>query len=292
MHQLRFQKGKALWWVLLLAAIAAGAAYYFYFLQSPEPEPEPPALLPPTVSPAPAEPEPEPEPEPVIPTPPETEPEAPVELVEPLPALPESDDEALEVAGELLGETPARTYLVTEGVLPRLVAAVDALTKEELPQNVLPVRAPGGEFEVTADGVSEEINPETGLPEPQFILDPVNFQRYTSQVEVFEAVDTGALLAQYRRYYPLLQQSYRQLGYSEGDFDDRLLQVIDHLLATPEPDRPVRLVKPEAFYEFADPELEALTAGQKLLVRMGPSNAARVKAKLAEIRDALQTQRE
>lgn len=290
MQQRRFHKGKALWWALLLAVIAAGAVYYLYFMQPREPAPEPPTLPPPVVSQPAAEPEPEPEPERL--PPPATEPEAPVEVIEPLPALPESDDEALAAAGELLGETPARTYLVTDAVLPRLVAAVDALTNEELPQNVLPVRAPGGEFEATADGVSEDINPETGLPEPQFILDPVNFQRYTSQVEVLEAIDTEALIGQYRRYYPLLQQSYSELGYPDGEFDDRLLQVIDHLLATPEPERPVRLIKPEAFYEFADPELEALSAGQKLLIRMGPSNAARVKAKLSEIRNALQTQRE
>jgi hypothetical protein len=68
--------------------------------------------------------------------------------------------------------------------------------------------------------------------------------------------------------------------------------VIQHLLDTPEPARPVRLVKPEASYVFEDPELEALSAGQKILIRMGPSNAERVKAKLSEIREALQTQRE
>ena len=37
-------------------------------------------------------------------------------------------------------------------------------------------------------------------------------------------------------------------------------------------------------YTFADPTLEALPAGQKLLLRMGPDNAAVVKAKLKELR--------
>jgi hypothetical protein len=40
-------------------------------------------------------------------------------------------------------------------------------------------------------------------------------------------------------------------------------------------------------YEFDDPELEDLSAGQKLLVRMGPENAAVLKAKLREIRREL-----
>jgi hypothetical protein len=37
-------------------------------------------------------------------------------------------------------------------------------------------------------------------------------------------------------------------------------------------------------YEFADPKLQALTSGQKLLLRMGSVNERRVKSRLAEIR--------
>ena len=51
--------------------------------------------------------------------------------------------------------------------------------------------------------------------------------------------------------------------------------MIDHLLATPEIEGPIRLVQPKVLYEFADPELEARSAGQKLLLRMGAANAAR-----------------
>jgi hypothetical protein len=40
-------------------------------------------------------------------------------------------------------------------------------------------------------------------------------------------------------------------------------------------------------YEFADPELEALSAGQKVLIRIGPENAALIKAKLRDLRREL-----
>jgi hypothetical protein len=40
-------------------------------------------------------------------------------------------------------------------------------------------------------------------------------------------------------------------------------------------------------YKFADPGLESMSAGQKLLLRMGPDNAARVKAKLKAVRDLI-----
>jgi hypothetical protein len=40
-------------------------------------------------------------------------------------------------------------------------------------------------------------------------------------------------------------------------------------------------------YQFADPELERRSAGQKVMMRMGADNARRVKAKLREIRREL-----
>jgi hypothetical protein len=63
--------------------------------------------------------------------------------------------------------------------------------------------------------------------------------------------------------------------------------VIDHLLAARLIEGPVKLVQRKVLYEFADPELEALSAGQKIMIRIGPENAARLKAKLLEIRREL-----
>ena len=96
----------------------------------------------------------------------------------------------------------------------------------------------------------------------------------------------AALVMLYQRYYPLFQQAYSENG-GEGSFNDRLLEMIDHLLETPDIPAPIYLTKPEAVYVFEDPALEAMTAGQKILVRMGPVNAAIVKEKLAEIKAEL-----
>jgi hypothetical protein len=295
MSPIRAQSGKALLWILLLAALAGGAIYYFYVLNNVPEVGE--APLPPPISKERERPGPATDEEDSVSSMPlessRDSREAPVpETAEPLPALAESDAAVRETADELLGQETARKNLVTEGVISRFVATIDALTLDELPKNIMPVEDPVGDFEVVSEGPSQDINPETGLPETRYVLDSSNFQRYATQVEILEAVDTRSLVGQYHRYYPLLQQSYRELGYPEGEFNDRLGEVIQHLLDTPEPARPVRLVKPEASYVFEDPELEALSAGQKILIRMGPSNAERVKAKLSEIREALQTQRE
>jgi hypothetical protein len=40
-------------------------------------------------------------------------------------------------------------------------------------------------------------------------------------------------------------------------------------------------------WEYADPALEARSAGQKTLVRMGPDHTRRLKAKLREVRRQL-----
>ena len=47
---------------------------------------------------------------------------------------------------------------------------------------------------------------------------------------------------------------------------------------------PVRIEQRKVLYEFSAPELESRSAGQKILIRIGSANAARVKAKLREIR--------
>jgi hypothetical protein len=96
--------------------------------------------------------------------------------------------------------------------------------------------------------------------------------------------DHDELIATYRRFYPLMQEAFAQLGYPDGYFNDRVIAVIDHLLATPEPEEPIRLVQPHVLYKFADPELEALSSGQKLLIRMGPDHAARIRDFLTELR--------
>jgi hypothetical protein len=118
-------------------------------------------------------------------------------------------------------------------------------------------------------------------------LDQRNFARYKPMVAAIEHVDMKQLGAMYIHYYPLFQESYQNLGYPNGYFNDRLVEVIDNLLATPEPKQPIQLVRPNVMYTFADPALESRSAGQKLLMRMGPENAKAIKAKLIELRAAI-----
>jgi hypothetical protein len=97
------------------------------------------------------------------------------------------------------------------------------------------------------------------------------------------------------RLYPLFQQAYAELGHGNRHFNDRLVEVIDHLLAAAELEGPVPLVRPEVrepipaqegrvLWSYADPRLEAMSAGHKMMVRVGRENEARLKAKLRDVR--------
>jgi hypothetical protein len=120
-----------------------------------------------------------------------------------------------------------------------------------------------------------------------FVLGPDNYQRYDALVAMLSDADVDSVVAMYRRFYPLFQESYERLGYPDAYFNDRLIEVIDHLLATPERQGPVKLVRPHVLYRFADPGLEALSSGEKLLLRMGNEHALQVKQVLREFRSHL-----
>jgi hypothetical protein len=114
-----------------------------------------------------------------------------------------------------------------------------------------------------------------------------NATRYAPYLKTLQALDTAPLVALYVRNYPAFQQAYRDLGYPNGYFNDRLVDVIDHLLAAPEVQTPVTVLQPRVLYEYANPDLEARSAGQKALLRLGPEGERAAKAKLREIRRAL-----
>ena len=272
-----------LWLTGIILILLGLAAWFFLGSREPAVEEAPPPVV--VVEEAPAPP-PAPVEEPVVEE--EAVAEEPVIEEPPLPDLAASDPAALEALTDMVGAEPVNQYVAQEAVISRFVATVDALSGRQVPAVIQAVQGPGGEFQATADEQPESvILDEVGDPIPQYVLDPVNYQRYTPYVEMVEEVDPAEAVAVYRRNQALFDEAFAQLGYPEGDFEQRLGAIIDELLATPDVSGPVRLIKPEAFYLFADEELESLSAGQKILIRMGPENAARIKEKLAEIRAAL-----
>jgi hypothetical protein len=195
---------------------------------------------------------------------------------QPLPPLDESDPRVGEELLALVGPDATSGLFAANELARRFVAAVDNLPRRQLPLAQRPVQAAPGTFIVGG---------EDGAP----MLDTANYARYAPFVRLAGTLDAAAAVAAYQRLYPLFQQSYEQLGYPDRYFNDRLIAAIDDLLAAPEIEGVVELTRPNVLYEFADPTLESRSAGQKIMIRMGPANARLLKAKLRELRALLAT---
>jgi hypothetical protein len=196
---------------------------------------------------------------------------APAAEAPPLPKLKESDPAVRDALTVVLGDQAVAQYLVPKEIIRHFVVTVDNLPRKKVALELRPVKTVPGEF--VASGGADSV-----------VLDAENYARYAPLIKTIQAADSKQLAALYRRFYPLFQESYENLGYPSAYFNDRMVQVIDHLLQTPDVKGQIKLVQPSVYYQFADPQLEALSAGQKALIRMGSANAAVVKAKLKELR--------
>lgn len=184
-----------------------------------------------------------------------------------LPTLADSDASVLQALTQLGGSAKLGKRWVSQHVIERVVATVDALPRRGLGRNVLPLKPPTGTF-------------NTDMVDGQPVLDTANFARYAPYVDWAKQADVAQTVSWYVRTYPLFQQAYEQLGYPHGYFNDRLVAVIQHLLKAPEPNGSIKLVKTDKGYAFADPSLENLSAGQKMMVRVGSANEKLIKQKL------------
>ena len=209
---------------------------------------------------------------PMYPLSPLSPPGSPGGKLVPLPPLDDSDSYFLLALIDNFGPEVGQV-LVNEALIDRIVATVDNLPRNYLAEKIRPVGRLSTAFAVDASNDSDQI-----------LLGPNNFERYDLLVNLAVNADLDEFAETYRRFYPLFQQSYKRLGYPDAYFNDRVVEVIDHLLATPEPDEPIRLVRPHVLFEFADAELEALSSGQKLLLRIGSEHAAKIKQTLTELR--------
>jgi hypothetical protein len=257
------------WLIPVFLAIGAAGALWYYWIATNRPAPEP------AVVPAPIAEEPEAIPEPLHPLPePDMDRSDRPELV-PLPPLDRSDDYFNLALSDIFGDSLAE-MLADSGLIERIVATVDNLPRDHVAERIRPLGRLGGGFVVDGQEGSGE-----------FTISSYNYERYDTLVDLLVGADLTEVADVYRRFYPLFQSAYVDLGYPDGYFNDRLVEVIDHLLATPEMDDAAALVRPHVLYEFADPELEGRSSGQKLLLRMGTEHRSRVKEKLREFRNVV-----
>ena len=261
------RKGRTVW-LMLLIVLAAGAVFFYLWRQnaSQQSAPATPAAQTPVAAEA----------APAIRHPIEDAQGAAAANAEtkPLPALMVSDTTMQNTLADLFGPASLGKVFYEDAIIHRFVTTVDNLPRKTIPSRNLPVKPIAGTLATSAKDDNISISAD-------------NASRYTPYVRMAESIDAKSLVSAYVHFYPLIQQDYRDLGYPKGYFNDRLIEAIDDLLAAPESKDSLQVVQPKVLYQYADPELEARSAGQKIMIRMGNENAAKVKAKLQEIRREL-----
>ncbi|WP_303636536.1 DUF3014 domain-containing protein [Stenotrophomonas tuberculopleuritidis] len=270
------QSGKAVWpWVLGVVVIGGAGGWLFRDqLKSLTDSVPVPMQSPPASTGAPPQPkavaEPTPTP-PAIKHPLDTEAAADPAL----PTLADSDAAAWGALSRLFqGEGPL-TLLLRDHLIQRLVTQIDNLDKPSVPPTALAARPLPGSLRVEPGEGGERI--AAG-----------NAARYAPYVQAFTALDPAATATAYKRFYPLIQQAYVDLGRPEGYFNDRLVAVIDHLLGTPDLAQAPAVQRDErGRYRFVDATLQSRSIGQKALLRMDPAQARAVKQQLRAIRSAI-----
>ncbi len=211
----------------------------------------------------------------------EYSPPQPVAEVEPLPHLNESDSSVLAALQQLRGEGLLQ-LLVPQEVIRKFVLAVNNIAEGKVIHEYRPVVSPTPPFITETFSVMVE-----GTAADQERVSPKNYQRYEPYVTTLSLIDSDAAVAVYRRFYPLLEEAFGELGLKKPNFHSVLIAAIDNLLAAPDATGDLLLVRPKVFYQYADPALEQLPQTHKLMLRMGPENARSVKASLRQLRARL-----
>lgn len=185
----------------------------------------------------------------------------------------------------LVGMDLFQHWFLSERLIDRFVATVDNLARAHASPRMWPIpRTPGALETIVIDG--------------RTYVAPSNAARYDGFIQLIEKLPVKSTVDLYKRNYPKFQQSYQSLGYPNAYFNDRLVAVIDHLIATPDVAEPVGVYQveikgpladshPITHFAYASPQLEQGSAGRKILWRMSPAQRQAVIAKLKVIRQAV-----
>jgi len=211
----------------------------------------------------------------------EAEPEpVPVFIPEPIepppPVVTEetADDYAREIIDSLNGGKALKQFVAGNYVVERTVAIIDALRRGEVPYKLLPVGKPASGFPISDDGLRVTMN-------------PAGFSRYDAFANWVNSLSVDAIIAAFNDYEPLATAALSNMGVNDFDIRGAALGATTEILATPSAPEAAELMQKEANWVYMDPELEALSALQKQVLRMGPENAEIVQQKARELRGAL-----
>ncbi len=271
-----------LYWVIgaLIVLIPVGAGLY-YLLDHDEPQPtttiveysEPAEEI--KASPTASTPEPElPQENPVS----TTIADQPTSTPKPIPQLPDldnSDQAIIQALGNLSSHTTFKTWFNATEIIRKTVILTDNISTGKLTRKYLFIPAPSVKFSTYKVG-SEEY------------MDPASYTRYDRYVDIIASINTNKTAALYQEYKPLLNQAFAELGYPDRSFHETLISTLEAFLKAPIIENDLQVTRPSVMYKYVDPNLEALPAIHKQLLRIGPKNTRKLQHKLAQIKTVLE----
>lgn len=196
------------------------------------------------------------------------------EVVE-LPSLNDSDGFVLEKLRALQNGAALIRVLADEQLIRSIVVFVDNISRGQFPQNSLPYKPIGQEMSVR------------NIDENLFVMEAGAHDRFNQIIDTFVAVDTGQAMILYRTLQPLFQNAYAEIGSRNANFDDALRLAITAVLRSPNVEGPYQLVKPSVMFLYADANIQNMEEMQKQLIRIGPENTGKLKAKLRQFSEQL-----
>lgn len=245
---------------ILVILAGAAAIYYFGFVKKPAAPPAPPEQAAAAAVPAEGEKA-------------AAEGEA-APLAFPPVGLADSDPAVREFAAALSANPEFAKWLLTKDLVRKFVVAVDNVANGLSPKPHVDFFSPSGGFRVarTKKGT---------------FIDEAGYARYAPVVGVAASIDAAAAVRLYKAAKPIIDEAYKDLGYPGVDFGETLVRAMVELLGTPVVDGPVGLEQKILSYAMTDASLEALSAAQKQLLRMGPKGVRAVQGKVRELAAAL-----
>jgi hypothetical protein len=192
-----------------------------------------------------------------------------------VPPLDASDALVRELVARLSSHPAVAAWLTTPGLIRNFTVVVANVAEARTPAVHLGALRPATRFQVVqrADGL---------------YIDPRSYERFDKVAAAAASIDPAGASRLYATLKPRIEEAYRELGAPDGTFDRALERAIVVLLKTPVVDEPIR-VEPQGGTGFAyvSPELEALSAPQKQLLRAGPRNVRTIQSALRLFATAL-----
>lgn len=240
-------------------------------------------------------------PEPVIETPEAVEIseviEEEVEVVKnPLPLLDDSDDWLKQKLPEITWRKELLKLIIDEDMIRRFVVFTDNFAQGIIAYEHSPFILPSAKFTPKKDSISfeqlalkpKESSSDSALSVKQNVWqwNDNSSRRFSLYVDLLRSMDSDNLVQWYGEIKPLIDDAYDELGY-EDDFTNTLQDAITRVLDMELPKSSIALIQPSVMYKYADPELEALPASDKLLLRLGKDNLLVMKSVLLELHEKL-----